>query len=671
VNNPNRQQVRYDRLLSQWGGIFVLRMQAITQLISFLAAVLGIYYILIAASFSRIQVLELLLSVFVFVILVNLLILLYTALATSRARMRLDILLKGKSHPAGVDEKSLETQAWHEVMVLPWRYALVELATAYLLVVIPVVIFMTRIGGATTIQAIHVAIGGVISSTWVVLQETLSLDRMLAPVRRILLPGEYEHQSTQSGLRMSVRLQAIITTLILSAVLTVGPLGYQKLLNTSVIAANSVGEIQQFLVQALIIGAMILVFGFGLTNTLTQSFSQPVREMIRTMDEIGKGNSSQRAVIYTSDETAQLTIRLNQLLDELRVTHNELEKRVEERSLDVARKTTQLQTAAQIAREANMQQDINSLLRQTVILISERFGFYHAGIFLIDEGGEYAVLQAASSEGGQNMLARGHRLEVGRQGIVGAAANQSRPVVAMNVAAEGTFSKNPDLPETRSEAAFPLTARGKNIGVLDIQSTEESAFTQEDLEIIQTLADQIGLAIQNARLFAESQTAIRNLETTTAENLKRVWRERKAGDKRGYRFSSVGLSPMVQTGDQEVYDPENNINSNRLNIPITLRGQRIGNLMLQRKSGNKWGESDQSLATEVANQVGLALENARLLEESMDRAAKEKILGEISSKVSASVNLRSVMQTAVEELGRAIPGAEVEIQFKRTSGSRN
>ena len=320
---------------------------------------------------------------------------------------------------------------------------------------------------------------------------------------------------------------------------------------------------------------------------------------------------------------------------------------MEERTSDLVRKSLRLQGAAQIAHDATELQDINTLIKRTVDLISNRFGFYHTGIFLLDESGEHAVLMAASSEGGQKMLARGHQLEVGIQGIVGAAAYQNQVRIVMDVNEDKHYYKNPDLPLTRSEAAIPLTARGKVIGILDIQSTEISAFQQDDVEVLQTLADQIGLAIQNARLITESKDAFQRLESTSVENIRRAWRERVHSNQHSFRYTSTGLTSVTQVGNMPTGSEDA---SNRLNIPITLHGEPLGMIVLQRTEENAWSETERSLAVEIAGQVGLALENARLLDEAQRRAAQEKSLSELAAELSRSLDPDILLQTALREL---------------------
>jgi signal transduction histidine kinase/DNA-binding response OmpR family regulator len=168
---------------------------------------------------------------------------------------------------------------------------------------------------------------------------------------------------------------------------------------------------------------------------------------------------------------------------------------------ETQRRATQLAAAAEIARDATAILDVDRLLEETVKLISAQFGFYHASVFLLDEPNEYAVLQAASSAGGQQMLRRGHKLRIGEAGIVGHVAATGEPRIATDVGSDAVFFDNPDLPETRSEMALPLKVRDRVIGVLDVQSTQSAAFAEEDVTALQTMADQLAVAIANGQLF--------------------------------------------------------------------------------------------------------------------------------------------------------------------------
>ena len=179
------------------------------------------------------------------------------------------------------------------------------------------------------------------------------------------------------------------------------------------------------------------------------------------------------------------------------------------------RRATHLEVAAEVARHATaILDDVERLLNDTVRRISDKFGFYHAGIFLLDASRRYAVLQAASSTAGARMLRQKHRLKVGQEGIVGHVAATGEARIASDVGTDHVHYANPHLPDTRSEMALPLKVRDRVIGVLDVQSKETSTFTQSDIATLQILADQLANAIENARLYRELKQTYTDLRQT-------------------------------------------------------------------------------------------------------------------------------------------------------------
>jgi signal transduction histidine kinase len=150
----------------------------------------------------------------------------------------------------------------------------------------------------------------------------------------------------------------------------------------------------------------------------------------------------------------------------------------------------------------------DELMRQTVDLVKESFGFYYVGIFLVDEARQYAVLRAGTGDAGQAMLAADHRLAIAGNSMIGACIAQAQARLALDVGKEAIRFDNPFLPDTRSEMALPLVARGLAIGALTVQSAQENAFSAEDVVVLQTMADQVAIAIENARLYQASQQEI-------------------------------------------------------------------------------------------------------------------------------------------------------------------
>jgi GAF domain-containing protein len=360
----------------------------------------------------------------------------------------------------------------------------------------------------------------------------------------------------------------------------------------------------------------------------------------------------------------------NQELDELRRV---LEQRVAERTTDLKKRADQLETVSNVARALTSVQDLNELLPDITRLVSDRFGFYHAGIFLVDEAMEFAVLRAANSEGGARMLNRQHRLRLDSNSIVGFVTSRNEPRVALDVGADSVYFNNPDLPDTRSELALPLRISGRVIGALDVQSVQANAFSEEDVATLTILADQVAIAIENARLFSESNAALSETERTFERYIKQEWGSFASQAKStGYLFDgnrTLSIQPRGQQEKVKALAQTGRLSlekaSREITVPIKLRGQTVGFLEVSSKKGSRqWTRDELTLLEAAAERAALALENARLVESAQRRASRERAIGEISSRIGAVTNVDTIMQMAVEELGRKISGAmEVTIEL--------
>jgi GAF domain-containing protein len=284
------------------------------------------------------------------------------------------------------------------------------------------------------------------------------------------------------------------------------------------------------------------------------------------------------------------------------------------------------------------------------------------------------VLSAANSEGGQKMLERNHKLRVGQVGIVGYVAGTGKPRIALDTGADAIFFNNPDLPETRSEMALPLIQIGGQIvGVLDIQSIEPNAFNREDIEILITLADQVSVAIANARLYEETQKTLIEAEMLYRRDLKTGWNEftrsqqiagvRRIGLNTDLYSKSIelpGAAMVIRTGNTYF----KNDNNSQMTIPVKLRGEIVGILNVKTDEQRKWTDDEMDVINAIVERAALSIESARLLQEAQKRADKERVIGEISAKIGSSSNLESILQTAIQELGNTLPGTDIAIQFK-------
>jgi GAF domain-containing protein len=373
-------------------------------------------------------------------------------------------------------------------------------------------------------------------------------------------------------------------------------------------------------------------------------------------------NNLQEALNKSRSTTRQLSVS-NSELNELRV---DLEQRVEERTSELRKRAAQLEAVSSVARTIASVQDMNTLLPDISELVGQQFGFYHVGIFLMDETHDFAILRAANSEGGQRMMNRHHQLPIDPNSIVGYSISTGEPRLALDVGVDSVYFDNPDLPATRSEMALPLRAAGRVIGALDVQSTESNAFAQEDIVVLATLADQITIAIENARLFGEARKALLESKTTFEKYTKHEWRNfaNQAGHT-GFMFDGKQVMPLDNQTRREHIGTVSRTGSLSLDkasatiaVPIKLRGQTIGVLDVRSKKGEReWTRDEIALLEAAAERAALALENARLVENAERRASRERAIGEISTRIGAVSGVESILQTAVEELGRKIGGA--------------
>ncbi|GAP06289.1 MAG TPA: PAS domain S-box protein [Anaerolinea thermolimosa] len=381
------------------------------------------------------------------------------------------------------------------------------------------------------------------------------------------------------------------------------------------------------------------------------------------------------------------------------------------RAETVAReRAEQIRTTAEIARDAAGILDLDELLGKAVNLIRERFGFYHASVFLLDSLSEYAVLRESTGEAGRQMKINQHRLAVGSRSIVGQATALGQAVIAHDVTTDPNHHPNPLLPNTRAELALPLIFAGKVIGALDVQSEQPNAFAPEDIEILGILADQLAATIHNAELFAAAQSMLGkhrllhqiNLAASTASDLRESLEKSVAGlqiakvaDRTGIwllnRHNELELAAFtgyltsmpalrIPLGEGPVgmaaaerrpvrinnavlatdVNPEEAARS-LLALPVLFGEELIGVLSLESKQPSAFDENDQDIMVALANNIGAIIANWRLVEQIRRQVERQQTLFEITSKIRRSVDIPTILQTSVQEIGRALPVKKAQI----------
>ncbi|RME51485.1 MAG: GAF domain-containing protein [Caldilineae bacterium] len=408
------------------------------------------------------------------------------------------------------------------------------------------------------------------------------------------------------------------------------------------VALRSVNRLSQ---TALFGGAVVLALAIGMAQWLSRQLTHPIEKLTDVASRMAESRQHWQIEIGGPQELRQLAQAFNTMTTQIGDLIGTLEERIEAR-------TRSLQTTAEIGRQITTILNQEELLQQVVTRLQQEFHFYHVHIYLIDEETGDLVMAEGSGEVGRQLKAKGHRLAAG-QGIVGTVAALNEPFVSNNVLDVINFVPNPLLPDTKSEMAVPLRKGDRVLGVLDIQSEQLNRFTQEDVSLMQSIADQMAVAIDNARLLAQTQNALKEVERLNRRLTREVWEEFGAEiTTAGYRFqakpypavlpdSGTWLPPMKEAARrrrlvQQVI--QTNGHKSELAAPLMLRGEVIGSLGIKREDTDTWSEEEIAAVKAIANQIALALENARLSQEQEKTIVKLKEVDRLKSDFLASMS---------------------------------
>jgi GAF domain-containing protein/HAMP domain-containing protein len=444
------------------------------------------------------------------------------------------------------------------------------------------------------------------------------------------------------------------------------------------------------------LGAVLLAVFTGLT---IRQAVLPIGALTETATTIAGGDLERVAPVESEDEIGDLARAFNTMTKQLRGLIEGLEDQVQERTHALAQRSAYLEATADVGRASTSILDMDQLVEQIVDLIRERFGLYYVGLFTVehaagDPGDQWAVLQAGTGEAGEAMQARGHRMRVG-EGMVGWSIARGEPRVAEEAGLDSMRLVTPELPQTRSEAALPLRSRGRVLGALTVQHTEPGAFDQETMAVLATMADQVAVALDNAQLFTEGQKALEAAQKASGELSQKAWRELLHSRANwGYLYSQQTVTPvsgawkpdMVQAGQHgltSVSLSEQSVDSSRkgdvplevanaqatesgaqLAIPLRVRDEVIGVLGFRKgDQGGPWTPEEIELLEAFAGQLELALESARLYQDTQRNAAEEQLLGEVSARMRETLSIDTVLRTAIQEMGEALGLPRVEVRM--------
>ena len=433
--------------------------------------------------------------------------------------------------------------------------------------------------------------------------------------------------------------------------------------------------------------AVVAVLAAGaISLSIAQGIGGPLNELARVASDIAAGNLNRMASVDRRDEIGTLAEAFNTMTARLRGLIGQLEQRVAERTEQLETRSAYLEASAEVGHAASAVLDADELTEDVVDLVRERFGLYYVGLFLLDEMGEWAELRAGTGEAGEQMLLQGHRLRAGGESMIGQCVSRGEARIALDVGDEAVRFDNPLLPNTRSEAALPLQSRGRMFGAITVQSEEPAAFDEDTLTVLQTMADQVAVALDNAYLFAEAQSAIEAARRASGEVSRHAWSELlQAPPVVGYHCDDRGvvsaggiwrpeMERAVREQDVVCFGSDDGSDGGGdqqpLAVPITVADKVIAVLHTYKPAhAGSWTDEEIETLRSLAERLGVSLESARLYQETQRRAERDRLTAEISSRVWSSSDVDTILRTAVHELGRSLQASDAWIELEPGNGA--
>ena len=460
-----------------------------------------------------------------------------------------------------------------------------------------------------------------------------------------------------------------------SVVVTFYALGFLSILDTGITGDGRIWLLLASVIAAIFIGGRIglitAVFSFAAWLFIGISFYQewlpfPYEHMVEMTSNTFKPWFNTGITIFAANlviisSTAALINNLSITLQKSRKLTNELEEnasRLQEQTKTLSRRSQTLEISAKIIQNISSILDTEQIYFQAAKLLQEEYDLLHVSILLIDQTGTAVSLKASSGEGGQVIPALDYQFPLGKGLLNWVISNsQARAVLREEDTAPPLKMR---LFNSRSHAVLPLKTREKILGVLVLQSLEPNAFDSNTMTTLQILTNQIAIQLSNVQLYAERENAL-NAERRAYRDLSHSeWKDfLKARSQIGYKRDKNGLTPLESISNNGADSSTPNIQ----NIPIRVRGQVIGHIEARKTSASKWSPIEKELLETLAGRLESTLDTARLYEETQQQAAYDRTRSKVSSSIRESLDLRTILKTATQELRSALELAEVEIRL--------
>ena len=423
------------------------------------------------------------------------------------------------------------------------------------------------------------------------------------------------------------------------------------LLSTSAIILGTpevtIGNLTTWIVGTLIM--VLLAFGLG------EGWARLRKEYFVTQATV------KNAMSTLTNERVNFETRFSERKKETESVADALKKRMDffHNFSEVLRTTASLPEPAEL---------MDSIVKN----IGQKFNTYYVGIYLNDDNNAFTVLQTAYGANSESLLSKRTKVKIDQSGIVNSVASTGKPHISKRVKDDLLYEPNLDLLDTQAVIALPLLKNERIIGVLDLEYNRENEFSDQDVEVMSTLADQVAAAIENSRTLSKTRQALAEASAVYRQYLHQAW-EKLVEDKRtvGYRYAASSVNPLetpldlpeintaIEYGQTMIASEE----KSTITVPLKLRDEVIGVLDIRSNNpGRQWTENELAVIQAVAERVSLALENARLFEETTRRADRERTVSEITTHIRSTTDPQTMLTMALEELKQALGAKDIHIR---------
>lgn len=343
-------------------------------------------------------------------------------------------------------------------------------------------------------------------------------------------------------------------------------------------------------------------------------------------------------------------LELDSVNKSLQTEQKALQEQMQTQTTMLERRVKQLRTAAEITKSTSSILDPQLLIRQVVDSVRDRFDLYYVGVFLVDAMKDFAILQYGTGEAGRKMVANRHRLAVGGYSMIGWTTQTRQTRVALDIGDEAVHFDNPLLPDTRSELALPITTNATLYGAMTIQSDRPGSFDENDIVVLQSIADNLAIALENNSSFELTQKALEEIRVLNKAFVQQAWGEAIASHG---KLTAEYIKPDLQPTSAEI---------KTVKIPLYLRDEVIGEINLD-LAGDEITQNELEFLQSVSAQTSSALENARLIDETQRAATREQKLNSLSTQFSRALTIEDILKTAVTEFGKLPSVSEASISL--------